>query len=152
MSQRLPFLFFSCSFMPLSADDLDFAVKERCLRLASLSRNRSAKAAVDSSFSRRPGTQSLEPSTVAGKLGFLTGRNHRRDLTLLWGRERTHEACDYRLLLHYSLILYSRCECVCDLSPLHWLLHARVLQEVLGRVSRCAVLPSCEYEHHQLTC
>lgn len=55
MSQRLLFLFFSFSFVPLSADDLDSSVKERCLKPASLARAHSRKIAAQSSFIYSPG-------------------------------------------------------------------------------------------------
>lgn len=49
------FLFFSFSFAPLSADDLDSSVKESCLKPASLSGTRGRKIAARSSFIYSPG-------------------------------------------------------------------------------------------------
>lgn len=81
MSQRLLFLFFSFSFVPLSADDLDLSMKERCLKPASLSRTHSRQIAAHSSFIYSPGPlwvlrrspEGLHGSTMAVKPGFQQG-------------------------------------------------------------------------------
>lgn len=75
---------FSFSFVPLSADDLDSSVKERCLKPASPARTHSRKIAAQSSFIYSPGPLWAPAWTNNGrKTWLLTGRNHKQDLTLM---------------------------------------------------------------------
>lgn len=87
MSQRLLFLFFSVSFVPLSADDLDLSVKERCLKPARLSLTHGRKIAAHSSFIYSPGPLWVlrrNPESLHGSTTWLlTGRNHKQNPTLL---------------------------------------------------------------------
>lgn len=133
---------FSFSFLPLAADDLDLSVKERCLKPDSLTRTHSRKIAAQSGFIYSPG-----PLWVLCRNPERSCLDQQWQENLALNREKPQDGPDScregKWLIIPAITVSLHCakdvNLYCDLSPLNWLLDARVLQEVLGRVSRSSL-------------